>query len=91
MHRNLKVGLVRTRDWRVVVFYFGTGSGRVVTKTSGSGTGRVVLNAENHISVPDWDKLLLRSCDVASRAWALIVKESRSDNHRSISLRYFNE
>ena len=29
-----------TRDWRVVVFDFGTGSGRVVTKSSGSGTGR---------------------------------------------------
>ena len=51
-----------------MVFDFGTGSGRVVTKTLGSGTGRVVLNAKNHISVPDWDKLLLRSCDVASRA-----------------------
>jgi len=82
---------VKSRDWRVVVFDFGTGSGRVVTKTSGSGTGRVVLNAEFHISVQDLNKLLLRSCDVVSRAWALIVKESWSDNHRSISLRYFNK
>ena len=32
--------LPKSRDWRVVVFYFGTGSGRVVTKSSGSGTGR---------------------------------------------------
>ncbi len=35
-----KATLLLFRDWRVVVFYFGTGSGRVVTKTSGSGTGR---------------------------------------------------
>ena len=57
-----------------MVFDFGTGSGLVVTKTPGSGTGRdgtgreKILKAENHISVLDLDKLLLRSCDVARRA-----------------------
>ena len=67
-----------------MVFDFGTGSGRVVTKTSGSGTGiEKILKAENHISVPEWDKLLLRSCDVASRARAFSANESQQrENHR---------
>ena len=43
---------------------------RIVTKTSGSGTGsEKILRAESliRVSLPDWEKLLLRRYDITSR------------------------
>ena len=45
---------------------------RIVTKTSGSGTGsEKILRAESliRVSLPDWEKLLLRRYDITSRQW----------------------